>query len=176
MLRILKWSFFPHISKLYAASKGSHSKFLMMVIAAFCWLFCSHYSSKSWQLTSKKLNSCHSLHWAPSTHCPNCTWAIQTWKITLNSAVLAAILINKELKDPERKWDLTTSAVNDICMEGSTEDPRKDKGKSLRAAEWVLMTARMRAPQTDQSSWADATILPLICSFCFGQVHHDRKH
>lgn len=46
-------------------------------------------------------------------------------QITLNFAVLAAVLINKAFKYQIRKSDLITSGVNNICIEEGTEDLRK---------------------------------------------------
>ena len=115
--------------------KAVIQNFLMMVIAAFCWLFCSHYSCKSWQLTSKKLNSCQStlsiIHRLSKLHMGN-----SDLQITLNFAVLAAVLINKAFKYQIRKSDLTTSGVNIICIEEGIEDLRKSwKRKRKRKKE-----------------------------------------
>lgn len=45
--------------------------------------------------------------------------------------MLAAVLINKELKCQERKSELTTSGVTDTCIGEGIEDPRKDKEKTM---------------------------------------------
>lgn len=96
----------------------------MTVIAVFCSLFYSHYSNKSLQLTSKRLNSCHSAqHMTP---------------------ILAKLHMgNSDLKDYTKFCNLVSSSnkqktqisnknvrfdnicCNEVWLHDSIQDPRR---------------------------------------------------